>query len=116
MLNNLAKSLSKTWERQLNRIIAITFFIDFFVFFSLHRRHRHHGKKGSPGGQTGTGPQPEDKVQAPAERIHFLLGEEDEGHEVHPLFSEMEVLTQSMDSGDYEWREAARWIKYEEVS
>ncbi|XP_022693621.1 electroneutral sodium bicarbonate exchanger 1-like isoform X1 [Varroa jacobsoni] len=79
-----------------------------------HRRHRHHGKKGSPGGQTGTGPQPEDKVQAPAERIHFLLGEEDEGHEVHPLFSEMEVLTQSMDSGDYEWREAARWIKYEE--
>ncbi|OQR71417.1 electroneutral sodium bicarbonate exchanger 1-like [Tropilaelaps mercedesae] len=86
------------------------------TFAERERRHRHHGKKGSPGGQPGSGAPPEDKVQAPAERIHFLLGEEDEGHEAHPLFSEMEVLTQSVDSGDYEWREAARWIKYEEVS
>ncbi|XP_028966571.1 electroneutral sodium bicarbonate exchanger 1 [Galendromus occidentalis] len=77
-----------------------------------HRRHRHHGKKGSPQGSGA--PVQEDRIQAPAERIHFLLGEEDEAHESHPLFSEMEVLTQSQETGDYEWREAARWIKFEE--
>lgn len=82
---------------------------------SFFRRHRHHGKgKGSP--QAGGAPEKEDKIQAPAERIHFLLGEEDEAHESHPLFSEMELLTQSQETGDYEWREAARWIKFEEVS
>lgn len=33
-------------------------------------------------------------------------------HECHPLFSEMEEL--SVDGDDMEWKETARWIKFEE--
>ncbi|UYV73776.1 SLC4A7 [Cordylochernes scorpioides] len=50
----------------------------------------------------------------PAERVHFILGEEDEDgtHESHPLFSEMEEL--HGDGEEMEWRETARWVKFEE--
>lgn len=51
----------------------------------------------------------------PAQRVQFILGEDvDDGtHESHPLFSEMEELVG--DGEDMEWRETARWIKFEEV-
>lgn len=49
----------------------------------------------------------------PAQRVQFILGEEiDDGTESHPLFSEMEELVQ--DGDELEWKETARWIKFEE--
>lgn len=46
--------------------------------------------------------------------MQFILGEDirDEKHECHPLFSEMEELVNEGD--DMEWKETARWIKFEE--
>nr|XP_033341485.1 electroneutral sodium bicarbonate exchanger 1 isoform X15 [Megalopta genalis] len=50
----------------------------------------------------------------PAQRVQFILGEEvgDDAHESHPLFSEMEELVR--DGDEMEWKETARWIKFEE--
>lgn len=43
-----------------------------------------------------------------------MLGEEvdDSNHESHPLFSEMEELVKEGD--EIEWKETARWVKFEE--
>lgn len=52
----------------------------------------------------------------PAQRVQFILGEEAENDnrtiETHPLFSEMEELVKEGD--EIEWKETARWIKFEE--
>lgn len=53
----------------------------------------------------------------PAQRVQFILGEEVETDggaavETHPLFSEMEELVK--DGDDIEWKETARWVKFEE--
>ncbi|XP_046822188.1 electroneutral sodium bicarbonate exchanger 1 isoform X2 [Vespa crabro] len=50
----------------------------------------------------------------PAQRVQFILGEEvgNDAHESHPLFSEMEELVK--DGDEMEWKETARWIKFEE--
>lgn len=50
----------------------------------------------------------------PAQRVQFILGEDlgDDKHESHPLFSEMEELC--VDGEEMEWKETARWIKFEE--
>lgn len=49
-------------------------------------------------------------VTPPAERVHFILGEDEDGtHESHPLFSEMEELHYEGD--EMEWRETARSVK-----
>ncbi|XP_064475262.1 sodium-driven chloride bicarbonate exchanger-like isoform X3 [Ornithodoros turicata] len=79
-----------------------------------HRRHhKHHHKNGRKDDVTGVSGDANRSVTPPAERVHFILGEEEDGlHEAHPLFSEMEILYAEGD--DVEWREAARWIKFEE--
>ncbi|KAI4465635.1 anion exchange protein [Holotrichia oblita] len=53
-------------------------------------------------------------VTPPAQRVQFILGEDvDDGtHESHPIFSEMEELVGEGD--EMEWKETARWIKFEE--
>lgn len=45
----------------------------------------------------------------PAERVQFILGEDDQdgAHESHPLFSELEELV--YDGNEQEWRETARY-------
>lgn len=50
----------------------------------------------------------------PAQRVQFILGEDanDDTHESHPLFSEMEELVGQGE--EMEWKETARWIKFEE--
>lgn len=51
----------------------------------------------------------------PAQRVQFILGEDIEDgatHESHPLFSEMEELVKEGD--EVEWKETARWVKFEE--
>jgi len=54
-------------------------------------------------------------VTPPAQRVQFILGQEsqDVEHESHPVFSEMEELFVGED-GDMEWKETARWVKFEE--
>lgn len=50
----------------------------------------------------------------PAQRVQFILGEDvsDATHVSHPLFSEMGMLVKEGD--EIEWKETARWIKFEE--
>jgi sodium bicarbonate transporter 10 len=47
--------------------------------------------------------------------VQFILGQEatDVEHETHPVFSEMEELIVGED-GSMEWKETARWVKFEE--
>ncbi|XP_041470458.1 sodium bicarbonate cotransporter 3-like isoform X15 [Lytechinus variegatus] len=50
-----------------------------------------------------------------SQRVKFILGDEaDEGHESHEIFTEMEELCVGSDGEELEWKEMARWIKYEE--
>lgn len=59
-------------------------------------------------------------VTPPAQRVQFILGEDVNNgdgnqqppHESHPLFSEMEELVK--DGDEIEWKETARWVKFEE--
>ena len=56
-------------------------------------------------------------VTPPAQKVQFILGQSQEkgdvDHETHPVFSEMEELFMGED-GDMEWKETARWVKFEE--
>ncbi|XP_030830414.1 LOW QUALITY PROTEIN: electrogenic sodium bicarbonate cotransporter 1 [Strongylocentrotus purpuratus] len=50
-----------------------------------------------------------------SQRVKFILGDEaDDGHESHEIFTEMEELCYGSDGEELEWKEMARWIKYEE--
>ncbi|XP_030208950.1 electrogenic sodium bicarbonate cotransporter 1 isoform X2 [Gadus morhua] len=49
----------------------------------------------------------------PAERIRFILGEEDDGPLPPQLFTELDELL-AVDGQEMEWKETARWIKFEE--
>ncbi|XP_026152859.1 electrogenic sodium bicarbonate cotransporter 1-like isoform X1 [Mastacembelus armatus] len=50
---------------------------------------------------------------SPAERIRFILGEEDDGPLPPQLFTELDELL-AVDGQEMEWKETARWIKFEE--
>ena len=76
--------------------------------------HRHHKTKHlkAPFDEQQNRP-----VTPPAQRVQFILGEEgrqEPGHETHPVFSEMEELFVGED-GNMEWKETARWVKFEET-
>ncbi|KAL3283056.1 hypothetical protein HHI36_006214 [Cryptolaemus montrouzieri] len=75
-----------------------------------HRRHKHHHK----GENAKNGSDDDRPSTPPSQRVQFILGEEvdDDKHESHPLFSEMEELV--TEGEDMEWKETARWIKFEE--
>ncbi|XP_054168120.1 electroneutral sodium bicarbonate exchanger 1-like isoform X2 [Oppia nitens] len=84
-----------------------------------HRRHKHHkngNKKKDERDEPNDGTPNDDNLKhiRPADRVQFILGEDDmDGtHESHPLFSELEELC--INGEDVEWRETARWIKFEE--
>ncbi|XP_038210336.1 sodium bicarbonate cotransporter 3 isoform X3 [Zerene cesonia] len=70
-----------------------------------HRKHKHHHR---------TEKDAEKPMTPPAQRVQFILGEDvdDSTMESHPLFSEMEELVK--DGDELEWKETARWIKFEE--
>nr|NP_723263.2 Na[+]-driven anion exchanger 1, isoform C [Drosophila melanogaster]AAN10626.2 Na[+]-driven anion exchanger 1, isoform C [Drosophila melanogaster] len=99
------------------------------------RKHHHSGPGGGGGGGGGGGSiggsgsvgggagkdnvsekqqEVERPVTPPAQRVQFILGEDvDDGtHVSHPLFSEMGMLVKEGD--EIEWKETARWIKFEE--
>ncbi|TMW54862.1 hypothetical protein DOY81_000095 [Sarcophaga bullata] len=71
---------------------------------SQRRRKHHHSKSESSG----------DELTPPAQRVQFILGEDadDGSHVSHPLFSE--YLTLVKEGDEIEWKETARWIKFEE--
>ncbi|XP_055959093.1 sodium bicarbonate cotransporter 3 isoform X3 [Patella vulgata] len=93
------------------------------------RRHRHHrssdrdklakeefqsGKESSDGIQHLTSNESTSRIATPpSQRVQFILGEEeDDDHRAHDLFCEMtELFT---DGEKMEWKETARWIKFEE--
>lgn len=77
-----------------------------------HHHHHHHHKNrdyaSSEYGRDFIKP-----VTPPSERVHFILGGDDDvSHEPHPIFSEMGELHKNGDGS--EWRETARWVKFEE--
>ncbi|XP_034837931.1 electroneutral sodium bicarbonate exchanger 1 isoform X3 [Maniola hyperantus] len=89
-----------------------------------HRKHKHHrnGEKDPerPGppimarGRRLSVTEDGETLTPPAQRVQFILGEDvdDSSFESHPLFSEMEELVK--DGDELEWKETARWIKFEE--
>ncbi|KRG03365.1 sodium bicarbonate cotransporter 3 isoform X10 [Drosophila mojavensis] len=89
---------------------------------SQRRRKHHHGgstgaaSAGSVGRDSISDKQLEVERPAtpPAQRVQFILGEDvdDGSHVSHPLFSEMGMLVKEGD--EIEWKETARWIKFEE--
>ncbi|KAM8716907.1 hypothetical protein ACLKA7_003732 [Drosophila subpalustris] len=95
---------------------------------STRRRKHHHSATsavacnvvggsvpGMPRGSIGDKQQEAERpVTPPAQRVQFILGEDvdDGSHVSHPLFSEMGMLVKEGD--EIEWKETARWIKFEE--
>uniref|UniRef100_A0A8B9K5T4 Anion exchange protein n=1 Tax=Astyanax mexicanus TaxID=7994 RepID=A0A8B9K5T4_ASTMX len=83
------------------------------------RRHRHHGhrhRKRSRERDSGVGDGRESPAyDTPSQRVQFLLGTEDddEEHIPHDLFTELDEIC-LRDGEDSEWRETARWLKFEE--
>uniref|UniRef100_A0A3B5LYR1 Anion exchange protein n=1 Tax=Xiphophorus couchianus TaxID=32473 RepID=A0A3B5LYR1_9TELE len=56
---------------------------------------------------------PSPAVSPAAERIRFILGEDDDGPAPPQLFTELDELLE-VDGQEMEWKETARWIKFEE--
>ncbi|XP_032807288.2 sodium-driven chloride bicarbonate exchanger-like isoform X10 [Petromyzon marinus] len=86
-----------------------------------HRRHRHRGghrhhhrrrvrDKEANADDSESGCQ-----DTPSQRVQFILGveDDDEEHVSHDLFTEMDELCMR-DGEECEWRETARWLKFEE--
>ncbi|XP_047425815.1 electrogenic sodium bicarbonate cotransporter 1-like isoform X1 [Mugil cephalus] len=107
-----------------------TVYIGVHVPKSYHRRRRHRRKSGhkekrertehSTEGYKSDGDCVDDPAAnilkpliSPAERIRFMLGEEDDGPPPPQLFTELDELL-SVDGQEMEWKETARWIKFEE--
>ncbi|XP_037121031.1 electrogenic sodium bicarbonate cotransporter 1-like isoform X3 [Syngnathus acus] len=107
-----------------------TVYIGVHVPKSYHRRRRHRRKsshkerreRGEHGaeGYKSDGDIADDAgasllkpLISPAERIRFILGEEDDAPPPPQLFTELDELL-SVDGQEIEWKETARWIKFEE--
>ncbi|XP_039593356.1 sodium bicarbonate cotransporter 3-like isoform X10 [Polypterus senegalus] len=79
-----------------------------------HRGHRHHRKRRDRGSDREDGRE-SPSYDTPSQRVQFILGTEDddEEHIPHDLFTEMDELA-FRDGHVYEWKETARWLKFEE--
>jgi len=57
-------------------------------------------------------------AEPPSQRVAIILGrdeeDEDEDHQTHDIFCEMGELRPVGDDGEMQWKETARWIKFEE--
>ncbi|XP_031173382.1 electrogenic sodium bicarbonate cotransporter 1-like isoform X3 [Sander lucioperca] len=107
-----------------------TVYIGVHVPKSYHRRRRHRRKSShkekreraehSSEGYKSDGENADEcpasilkPLISPAERIRFILGEEDDGPPPPQLFTELDELL-AVDGQEMEWTETARWIKFEE--
>ncbi|MCJ8745366.1 hypothetical protein PDJAM_G00129390 [Pangasius djambal] len=79
-----------------------------------HRGHRHHRKRRDRGSEREDGRE-SPTYDTPSQRVQFILGTEDddEEHIPHDLFTELDEL-HFLDGEMYEWKEMARWLKFEE--
>ncbi|MBN3305497.1 S4A8 protein, partial [Amia calva] len=79
-----------------------------------HRGHRHHRRRKDRGSDREDGRE-SPTYDTPSQRVQFILGTEDddEEHIPHDLFTEMDELS-FRDGHAYEWKETARWLKFEE--
>ncbi|KAI1885600.1 hypothetical protein AGOR_G00205490 [Albula goreensis] len=79
-----------------------------------HRGHKHHRKRKERGSDREDGRE-SPTYDTPSQRVQFILGTEDddEEHIPHDLFTEMDELS-FRDGNAYEWKETARWLKFEE--
>ncbi|KAG7490246.1 electrogenic sodium bicarbonate cotransporter 1 isoform X2 [Solea senegalensis] len=104
-----------------------TIYIGVHVPKSYRRRRRHRRKTGHKDRKERSTEGTLDKsdndetsnsilkplISPAAERIRFILGEEDDGPAPPQLFTELDELL-SVDGQEMEWKETARWIKFEE--
>lgn len=107
-----------------------TVYIGVHVPKSYRRRRRHRRKPGHKDRKERLTENASDKSDAEnndeasnsilkplispaAERIRFILGEDDDGPAPPQLFTELDELL-SVDGQEMEWKETARWIKFEE--
>ncbi|XP_043364943.1 sodium bicarbonate cotransporter 3 isoform X8 [Dermochelys coriacea] len=79
-----------------------------------HRGHRHHRRRKERETDREDGRE-SPSYDTPSQRVQFILGTEDddEEHIPHDLFTEMDELY-FKDGEEYEWKETARWLKFEE--
>uniref|UniRef100_A0AAQ4NRX2 Anion exchange protein n=1 Tax=Gasterosteus aculeatus aculeatus TaxID=481459 RepID=A0AAQ4NRX2_GASAC len=80
-----------------------------------HRHHKPHGsrhrKRDRRAGSIAT---QQSEENTPSQRVQFILGtEEDAEHVTHELFTELDEICVK-DGKDAEWKETARWLKFEE--
>ncbi|XP_061615225.1 sodium bicarbonate cotransporter 3-like isoform X11 [Phyllopteryx taeniolatus] len=81
-----------------------------------HRGHRHHRKRRDKDSEDGKEDDRESPpYDTPSQRVQFILGTEDDDleHVPHDLFTELDELS-FRDGRATEWRETARWLKFEE--
>ncbi|XP_019726433.1 sodium bicarbonate cotransporter 3 isoform X5 [Hippocampus comes] len=81
-----------------------------------HRGHRHHRKRRDKDSDDGKEDDRESSpYDTPSQRVQFILGTEDDDleHVPHDLFTELDELS-FRDGSATEWRETARWLKFEE--
>ncbi|XP_062299099.1 electroneutral sodium bicarbonate exchanger 1 [Scomber scombrus] len=88
-----------------------------------HRHHKAHGsrhrKKDRRAGSIATQQSEATETttsthDTPSQRVQFILGtEEDAEHVSHELFTELDEICVK-DGKDAEWKETARWLKFEE--
>ncbi|XP_030622928.1 electrogenic sodium bicarbonate cotransporter 1 [Chanos chanos] len=107
-----------------------TFYIGVHVPKSYRRRRRHrrrsHQKEKKERVTEGTSDKSDTEnaddtgasilkplISPAAERVRFILGEEDSGPPPPQLFTELDELL-TVDGQEIEWKETARWIKFEE--
>jgi hypothetical protein len=91
-----------------------------------HRRHHHHKKRhrkkihikseSASGRSTPLVEEVDQYVPPrtpvdPCDRVKFILGDTEEGHHI---FTELEELSYSEHGQNLEWKETARWVKFEE--
>lgn len=83
------------------------------IHLPIHKRHRRHHRHIHKT-KNGSAENDETSITSPAQRIQFILGEDADNasQEPHPLFTEMEELVRN--EHELEWKETARWIKFEE--
>ncbi|XP_051928478.1 sodium bicarbonate cotransporter 3-like isoform X5 [Hippocampus zosterae] len=81
-----------------------------------HRGHRHHRKRRDKDSDDGKEDDRDSSpYDTPSQRVQFILGTEDDDleHVPHDLFTELDELS-FRDGRATEWRETARWLKFEE--
>uniref|UniRef100_A0A8C6R6H2 Anion exchange protein n=1 Tax=Nannospalax galili TaxID=1026970 RepID=A0A8C6R6H2_NANGA len=80
-----------------------------------HRGHKHHHRRRKDKESDKEDGRESPSYDTPSQRVQFILGTEDddEEHIPHDLFTEMDELCYK-DGEEYEWKETARWLKFEE--